>query len=324
MSTIYIIGNGFDLDHKLNTDYLDFRDFIYTKILSEIGKDESLSDVLENINLYDLPMDTDRDGIQYLSPKAKLEIILKIVGQYTLSGWSNLEESLGLINFEQIVQKFPGDIYDNEGDIDYFKQDDFISNDSSNWLEGLKTLPEEFSEWIETIDIDKSIFNDQWNKVLNFFPIKNFISFNYTSTLEDVYDISNVFHVHGTSNDPNSIIFGHQNDTMPEHNFDTVGADDCIDSCFDFLKKAINIDGLEQYLRNSNQIDNLVFIGFSFGSSDYKYLEYFSDINKFPAIWWLYNYNDATAFKEKQLLESKFDINSNRIKFFKTENDLYC
>jgi len=124
--------------------------------------------------------------------------------------WSDFENSLGFFEWEYFYEAYnhidvtsesfkPSEVYGLE---------DELTEQADSHVEAIK---ESFQKWVEGIDISVA------NKKLLFPQNTNFITFNYTSTLQSIYGISdeNVFHIHGQSEKYDELIFGH-GETMEE------------------------------------------------------------------------------------------------------------
>ena len=124
--------------------------------------------------------------------------------------WSDFEGSLGLFEWKYFYDAYnhidvtsesfkPSEVYGLEDD---------LAEQADNYVEAIK---ESFQEWVEGIDISIT------NKKLLFPQNVNFITFNYTSTLQSIYGINdeNILHIHGQSEKYDDLIFGH-GDTMEE------------------------------------------------------------------------------------------------------------
>lgn len=157
---LIICGNGFDLHHGFRTSYKAYKDFLLSKY------PQSFRD-FEDFRYFSLS-NSDR--------------------------WSDLESSL-TIDYEEFIYNSINDYYpdwNNDSDsrwynldIDIEQQTKFIYNFTGKY----------FLEWLS--DIDYSLAQD---KIRSVSPEDLFINFNYTSTLEVVYNVpkENVFHIHGS------------------------------------------------------------------------------------------------------------------------------
>lgn len=183
MPTLHIIGNGFDLAHGLPTSYWDYHQF-----LKENGKGWFIG-MMENY-FGNLPA---LDG-------------------YRQQGnilWSDLEKALGEYDVDDIFS------YLKDGhtlDIDRVQQsiDEVEAELKYHFVDIKQQFQETFTDWCRSIDVTKA----KAKKIPHFDPNGLFLTFNYSDTLERVYDISdkNILHIHGRASNPDSeIIVGHNN-----------------------------------------------------------------------------------------------------------------
>ena len=171
--TLYIIGNGFDLHHGLPTRYSDFKAYL------EVVDHET------------------HDWVQSYIPAG--------------GNWANLEQALAELDIDSIVSDmscFLGSYADDEwsdaGHHDFQYEVDRVA-------EGLsKTLQGRFADWVRSIKIPH---RSNFSGLLQTLDANaTFLTFNYTSTLTQLYDVSaeNILHIHGEAGDPDSeIVLGH-------------------------------------------------------------------------------------------------------------------
>ncbi|XQY92378.1 bacteriophage abortive infection AbiH family protein [Metabacillus sp. HB246100] len=157
---LFICGNGFDLHHGFRTGYIDYRNFLL--------EHEHYSHALRAF-----------EEFQYLHLSST-------------DKWSDLEQSL-TINYEECIddaiKEYYPDLNDDSDsrwygiDIDLEEQTKYIFDFTGRY----------FLEWLAQID-----FSDPKGKI-NLNGSDLYITFNYTSTLEQVYKIApdNIFHIHG-------------------------------------------------------------------------------------------------------------------------------
>lgn len=169
---LYIIGNGFDKHHKLKTDYRDYFQFL-VKNHPDILYDMNVSKFFNGLDTVDidgsLPEDYD-----------KL--------------WSNLEMMLEYAYeeyFEETVDCYAPDYTDehpNFGGVIFQVEDDKapFSKFTGDYL----------IEWIKSAESDKCIKDNS----LNLSSKKYYLSFNYTNTLQSIYNIpdAKILHIHGS------------------------------------------------------------------------------------------------------------------------------
>ena len=220
---LFIIGNGFDLQHNLKTKYVDFGEYLYRRYVdpsyqpSKDGFENEIANIIEETGFhpFDLSEEKDRDDIPTgrVQDKDAVLFLLWIISSYTLgsAGWSDLENSLGKINFEPVFDDYGIDERDEDGDPDVWKISGFNVVYSHLWIQAFGQLKEYLGAWIQSVQTDsisrlkrEDVFENLFSREQSYF-----INFNYTSTLETVYGQTNVCHIHGVADDPSTIIFGH-------------------------------------------------------------------------------------------------------------------
>ena len=273
-ANLWIIGNGFDIAHGLNTEYNNFKEF-----LNEYNPD------LENV-LEDGCNDSD---------------LL----------WSRFEEALGYLDYDYLL-----DVYRDEVDIGLDSPGLCAHNMIQTIVDirqTLESLPDALNEWISTIDVTDI---DQL-PLINTYMIDSdnyFINFNYTNTLECVYNIdyTHIYYIHGSQYHEDLLVLGHAGPVYPS-NYDEVNGEviyspseqAAIDFSMDELielddeKECIremlrkdsheSLRNLNQFLeRYGSQINRIISFGFSYGEADMLYIR--SIINYFnntPNFEWL-------------------------------------
>lgn len=190
MGEIFIIGNGFDLDHEIETRYMDF--------LNYLKEDYQRSTFVDNIE--------------------------QIVACYSYELWSSFEKNLGNLNLDILIENVMAERQDFNSGFDYEPLDEghLINHVKDNHIITLHKLDEYVKDWIETIDLENVPPKRKYKLIFN--EDSFFINFNYTNTLQELYGISNdkVFHVHGDVADP---IMGHGKDNH-EQDFPTFETND--------------------------------------------------------------------------------------------------
>lgn len=172
---LYIIGNGFDLNHGLKTNYTDFKAWLKNY------KPEIYNIILE---LYQIDDNED-----------------------TNSWWSMFESHLVDFDvYEEIIE------LTKEYNIDY-GSDDFRESDryvgsieaERKFEKLMKNILIHFNDWVNSLS-PLSIES----KMINIDKEALFINFNYTQTLETIYGVpqERVYHLHGKQGD-NNYVLGH-------------------------------------------------------------------------------------------------------------------
>lgn len=264
---LYIIGNGFDLFHGLKSSYKDYSEF--AKI--------NTPNVEEFLEVY-FPQKNKDDW------------------------WSHFEE-----NFENFDARQFYDDHDNisEGFMeqehpqwsDYFGVLDEINEESEKMRLEIK---QSFWDWIN--EISKTEIE---RKNMHFEEDVLFLSFNYTSTLEKVYNIPNVFHIHGYIGDSNeeSLVFGYRDeDETPkidenEESNRTPSSDAEAAShslLYQFRKPVKDIIARNQcFFESLRCIKKVVVLGHSLNQIDKPYFDKIKNITSTECKWTIVYLKDA-------------------------------
>lgn len=132
--------------------------------------------------------------------------------------WYDFEKSLGYFDWYRFYEAHnnidlesksfrPSEVYGLEDD---------LTEQADHYVEAIR---ESFREWVEGINISTA------ERKLIFPYDASFITFNYTSTLQSIYGISDerVFHIHGHADKFNELIFGHGETIEEESEWDENG-----------------------------------------------------------------------------------------------------
>lgn len=262
---LFIIGNGFDLWHKLPTSYKDF----YKKY----------SDYLDQIEHY----------FSYGLQDEKL--------------WSDFENVLG--QFDESILIDENDFMDFSGDSFPTQQmyglEDAVDSFSRDIV---KDITMSFTEWLKGININSSV------QKMTFPDAAQFISFNYTSTLQQLYKTpeNNVKHIHGSLGQRSRLVFGHAGTVIHATADKDTYYTEAINNgrkVLEALQKPVNYivrDKLNPWLENNEGISVITVIGHSLNNIDRPY---FSRIaNEYPnARWQCYSFSKQEAMAHGAILE---------------------
>lgn len=173
MDKLYIIGNGFDLYHRLPTSFSGFCGYLR----------------LHNSAIFDMLS----SAISFASPDDDI--------------WYRFEEDLSFIDMSYLEDRV-SEYIPSPSDDDYFSDMAACHRESEtiifNLTEGLRN---EFSNYIQlacSCKVKSSL-------LLNIDPNAIYMSFNYTKTLEDHYGINSnkILYIHGTFDEKENIVLGH-------------------------------------------------------------------------------------------------------------------
>lgn len=277
MKRLWILGNGFDLSHGLNTSYEDFRKYLIAKYGYTPFNDEFY------------PFNDDME----------ISLIIDMIGLASEEAyWKDIENALGCIyrSFNRLI--------DEKRDFD---EQRIIGVIIANCL---KRIPLLFSEWVDTIEIE---FAKPLSKFENLFALDSnvYITFNYTSVLEKTYHIEpdKICHIHGLQHNP--IIFGHSRNLTPEIEFSLREDLECaIEQLWSDLKK----DTMQQILKNKSffeqmsPIKEIYSYGFSFSEPDLPYIQEICKKTNNDTVWYFSSYENLNTRKtfEKIIREKEF------------------
>lgn len=272
---LYIIGNGFDLEHCLATKYSDFRSYL-----------------LKNRSRYG-------------------ELISLIESYYPeiYANWSNFEDALGKVSdgviFKQ-AEVFCEDLKEEDNIEHILHMQEDVMDINTDTIKN--KLGEAFSEWVEQISLNgiQPLFLLDQGAL--------YLTMNYTKTLEDVYNIEDkhILHIHGIQN--SDIIFGHGKTEFKSTFRDdekyviTDFAEDNARNLFDLFKKPVESvicvnDAFFQGLKGA--VNVIKIIGHSLSDVDMPYFErIFQEVGN-SAEWIIYYHGEETESepKKKKLID---------------------
>ena len=299
MSNLFIIGNGFDIAHGLPTTYEDFHRFL----LDEYPNTDQDSLVIPET----FTMPDGSDG--FSNCEDLISFYLKIITDAEPYGdkWSDIENSLGFINFEDFLDDWSDDEDDNECHGVYKNEYKAI-----NIAKSILELCDYFSKWIDTIKVDEAVYKPDFEELINKGK-DSFLSFNYTMTLEELYNILNICHIHGKQG--GNLFFGHGNDesTYDYYLDNYVGAENELDEAHRLLRKKTDkaIKENSFFFNNlSNEIKRIYSYGFSFSDVDMIYIrEICTRIQTIGVTWHLNDFDNELKRNEfcQKIRKAGFD-----------------
>lgn len=253
----------------MHTKYNDFREFIKDKYPNCVEDIENYISVPELVlhPKHETIMNLDEVVSFILSVISKAEMIMCEDDE-----WSNLEESIGRIEYDELFEDL-FDMYDKDGDYDFVanirNQEDFAYN-----IESILYISSLLVEQVKTIEISTDFKVEFYNLVQN--NNCKFISFNYTSTLQKLYNVVDVCHIHGNVDEGDELFFGHG--CIESYEGKYLGAKDTLDTIDNLLRKDCN-KAFEQKASFFNSlvwdydISEIYSYGFSFSDVDMFYIE---------------------------------------------------
>lgn len=295
MATLYMFGNGFDIAHGINTPYSAFRDYLEKNHEDFLRKFEAMYSIQ--------PLDDTEPWYTEEAERKWHENVIKDL-------WKTFEEDIGHPDVEgmhgaaeSLVDSMPSEgIKDT---LDYYWRDEY-------------GFSEEFQkyvlEWLETIDTSKAeckkdpLLNNQGDL---------FINFNYTDTLERVYGINNVLHIHGGVSSCSFVlpIMGHGNKYLIERykrmaaessaafiEWDASINEAIARYCLSLYKDTDRIiNANESFFEKLSDVDTIVCLGLSFGDVDIPYLNRVKEEVPNTAKWIIYYYGEESRRRLKDV-----------------------
>ena len=293
MSNLYIIGNGFDIAHDLDTSYWAFRTY------------------LENNHLDFLLAFEQMYNIQQLDPSEygyTIEAQKRWDNRVYDTLWSSFEKFMGFPNVQEMLDTstsvlddmdLDGGNYGIKGTMDEYWRSEFGF---------IRDLQKHVKEWISSVDIStvapkKSIFMNNSDDY--------FFNFNYTTVLEDVYNVEDVIHIHGSigSNADYSPVMGHCNQNqIDEHSqyakeafeLDNEGETSIHEAVVNYLtaiyKDTEHYIGINKWFFNRlKPVEKVIIFGWAAGEVDIPYLNVIRNSVSKDAEWEVY-FHDKKSY----------------------------
>ncbi|MEK4715818.1 bacteriophage abortive infection AbiH family protein [Sporosarcina sp. FSL K6-5500] len=288
MNKLFIIGNGFDVAHGLKTSYDDFRKHLILD--TQIEMDSLI--IPESKPTPD--GDITYDEIEVLS----MLFYLISEAESNTEKWSNIEASLANLNFDEVFDYSP-EVLDRDGDIDLWKTSYNNEDIASNLVIPTSTIQRLFLEWINTIDITRTKSKIDFSDLVGEKDL--FLTFNYTETLEEIYNVSSnqICYIHGKQNE--EIYFGHgdgDTDDVTDYFMENyIGSENSLAEIHEKLRKKTEIalnNNMYFFERLSNDnVREIYSYGFSFSEVDMVYLEEISKrVNTQKVIWYFNDFDE--------------------------------
>ncbi|SMG15983.1 bacteriophage abortive infection AbiH family protein [Sphingobacterium psychroaquaticum] len=293
---LYILGNGFDLHHKLKTRYADFHEFLH-------------------VHNQDIEFDLER----YFN--------FQVDSNYL---WKCFEDDLAHYNYQEFFETYnnidimsesfkPSECYGLEDEISE-RTESFVDQIRSNFTDWLLSI-----EYPKPEDLPRSI-------LLNLDKRALFMNFNYTDTLSELYGVSRdrIFYIHNNANEQyGDLIFGHgqeEEDDPEEPELDENGDSNrtmftdsqrASRTPFNLLKKDTEsiINDNTQFFSSLDQVSEVIVLGHSYGEVD---LPYFKEVkNNIKNLKWKMAYYSQDDFVSCQTAIKICGISKDQIEMIK-------
>lgn len=266
MSSLFIAGNGFDIAHGIPSNYSEFRKYII----------RNYPDALKFRNEKVCVEDYD-----YIIPEEfAAEILLNTMDKVNGENWEDFEAALAHIDFNN---KFPRPKHkeneteeeDNSLMSNYLLYMDMLT---SGFIACTEWWQYFFQNWIREVQNTIKILNYNSKISLRKLFKENdmlFFSFNYTKTLEKIYGIKDVTHIHNYVGQ--KLIFGHGEDNAGYgEDADLLLSSSLLDDMVMSFRKDTNFPMIKykKFFKKLNcNVDKVYSYGFSYGKVDSVYIK---------------------------------------------------
>ena len=267
MATLFIIGNGFDIAHGIPSKYSDFRKYLIRNYPDALQNRDAKVDIGD---FFEVPLD-----------ELSVEFLLSAMDKTLGENWGDFESELAYVTFNE---KFPEPKHkeDETEEEDNSLMRDYLLH-MGKIVKGVIYICSEywqklFQNWIREVQVPINIHNIVPKKDLReLFKRENaiFLTFNYTKTLEKIYGIKEVTHIHNRVGEKlifghgeNSVLYGQKESPMLSASF----LDDMImsfkkDTDFPMIKN-------KKFFRSLTiDVTKVYSYGFSYGKVDSVYIK---------------------------------------------------
>ena len=300
MSSLFIVGNGFDIAHGIPTKYSDFRTFIIKNYPDALKYRDEIISLLD---------------YKYINEKEfAAEILLSTMDKVGGENWNNFEEALAYIDFSNKLPRpnHKEDETEEEDNIlmkDYLLYMDILT---SGFIQCTKYWQDFFQLWIREVQIqiklDTYARKENLRKIFNE-PDMLYFTFNYTKTLEKLYRITGVTHIHNYVGQ--QLVFGHgQDDVMyGEDEIDLMLGSSFLDDMVLKFRKDTDFPLIKHkkfFKKLSYDINKVYSYGFSYGDVDSVYIKRIIKSIAPDAVW------NFTTFEAND--SADLDIKKNKLR----------
>ena len=287
MAGIFIAGNGFDIAHGIPTKYSEFRKYIISRYPDALKfRDAKIS----------------MEELEYVpTEEFAAEILLSTMDKVSGIDWMNFEAELAHIDFSR---KFP---IPNHKENETEEENNYLMR---NYLLYMDSLTDEFiisaeywweiflEDWIKEVQISIKINNyDRKKDLAELFKKEElmFFSFNYTKTLEKLYGIKEVTHIHNYMGE--KLVLGHGEEEIgyegEEEGVMSSFGSSFLDDMIMYFKKDTDFQMIKHkkfFKKLNREINKVYSYGFSYGKVDAVYIKRIINNISSNATWYFTKY----------------------------------
>ena len=230
--SIFITGNGFDIKHGIHSKYEDFREYLY--VFLDKKRIDELKILFEQ-NIYSQILNK---IMNMKSETEYLELMFAIIeSKVTNKTWNEFEDALNFkLVFKNIIEFIEGgEIVDGKIVTPLTEGANGTLELLSEWGDcNVKQVLHKLSEIISCVENSTKKYFRKWiedtiekdmqskkkdNKIENLIAdlLEKgclFATFNYTSTLQQLYNVKDVVHIHGNIQEDEDITVGYGEENL--------------------------------------------------------------------------------------------------------------
>jgi hypothetical protein len=246
------------------------------------------------------------DGEEVYNEKEVASFLIDIISKAEGYGdWRDFEASLGKLDLDEYLGEMALLLDDDNDDDDLFHRAYRNEDAAKHFYRVTIQVKDIFSEWINSISLREA---KPIGSFMNLFDRRHdvFLTFNYTSVLEELYQAKNVFHIHGEQN--SSIVVGHGENRGEDFYYHYTGSEYYLDKIHSTLRKNTGdiIAESSWFFEGLTDIDAIYSYGFSFSDVDLPYIEkVIKRITTHSVTWYLNDYdNEEKREAYKKIIKS--------------------
>lgn len=312
---LFILGNGFDIAHRIKSKYSDFKRFL------ENFNPEILESDIPNpiISLKNGKLCCDSKNaaniIWHLIDDAEREIADDISIENI--EWKHVEESIGKLDYSVCFNDFFGE-WNYEEDRPEYDWKYSLGNQyrSLQIAAAVLQIQNFFTQWVNQIDIVEAEIKTDFKKLVAKEDL--FISFNYTDTLEAIYHYSNIWYIHGKKGSK-KIIFGHGNQGFDYEVYEKIlyGSAAVLKNIHAALFKDVSSVIFENNIlwENLKEVSSIYTYGFSYSNVDLPYIRKIIECCPDCKEWYIEDYPGEKEIKKYTNIIKSLGFKGNVNKF---------
>lgn len=221
-----------------------------------------------------------------------------------------------MLDFDSDFDCLP-EVYDRDGERNPWHEANNNEDQAAELAGCVPMILNLFADWVDTINISSAITRPKITALIDS-QRDHFLSFNYTRTLEELYGVRYVCHIHGVQGGKGNLLFGHgagrrfDEDNMSSY----IGCEDGLEE----IQRALRKDTERALHAHRGFFQKLTYgfsaiysYGFSFGDVDQIYLkEIFRMANTENIVFYLNKYDKDKHEQQKEIIQNcgfcgKFD-----------------